>query len=150
MKKEPGTRRSRWVTTLLGFLFFAQGLGKLLNPFGYVAALSPFDALPSAAIWPVGIAWLSAELLAGMGLIVAGLASHPPRLPSKTAAVLGLVITLAYAIMTTQAFARGLEITNCTCFGVYLAQRLSWFVLLQDAYMILYAGWVVRKLTAWR
>ena len=51
-------------------------------------------------------------------------------------------INLAYAALTTQAFARHLSIDNCTCFGVHLRQRLGWFVLAQDAYMIAFSAYV--------
>ncbi|WP_328500500.1 hypothetical protein OG828_07090 [Streptomyces sp. NBC_00457] len=34
--------------------------------------------------------------------------------------------------------------SNCGCFGVYFTQPLSWFVLLQDALMLLYAGLLLR------
>jgi len=38
-----------------------------------------------------------------------------------------------------QGYLRGLTIDNCGCFGVYLSQRLSWFVLAQDALLLVYA-----------
>ncbi|WP_234388631.1 hypothetical protein [Streptomyces sp. AS58] len=44
-----------------------------------------------------------------------------------------------------QAYARGLAVDNCGCFGLYLTQRLSWFVLLQDAATLLYAGLLFRS-----
>jgi hypothetical protein len=43
-----------------------------------------------------------------------------------------------------QAQVRGLPVTNCGCFGVYLSQRLSWFVLAQDALLLGYAVLMVR------
>ncbi len=40
---------------------------------------------------------------------------------------------------------RGLAVANCGCFGIYLTQRLNWFVLLQDALTLLYAAVLFRS-----
>ncbi len=145
----PGTRARRWALTLLGALLLAQGVGKLLDVGGYIAALGAFDALPVAANGSLAIIWLAVEISAGVGLLIAGLAKQPPRPLSFIAAALGVLTAVGYAAVTTQAYVRGLEVANCTCFGVYLAQRLSWFVLLQDAYMLLYTGLMAKKTHAW-
>jgi hypothetical protein len=46
---------------------------------------------------------------------------------------------VVWAILAAQAFARGLVLDNCGCFGTYLAQPLRWYVLVEDALMQLYA-----------
>ncbi len=145
----PGTRARRWALTLLGVVLLAQGVGKLLNVGGYIAALGAFDLLPVAATGPLVLVWLAVEISAGVGLLVAGLAKQPPRPLSFIAAALGALTAVGYAVLTIQAYVRGIEVANCTCFGVYLAQRLSWFVLLQDAYMLLYTGLMLKKTHAW-
>jgi hypothetical protein len=81
----------------------------------------------------VAWAWLVAELVAGALLLAK---------KGRAGGVLALVINVAYAALTTQAYARHLAIDNCTCFGVHLRQRLSWFVLAQDAYMIAFSAYV--------
>ncbi len=43
-----------------------------------------------------------------------------------------------------QAYLRGLPLDNCGCFGVYLTQRLSLFVLAQDALLLVYAAVLFR------
>ncbi len=139
------SRKARWATTVLGAVLFAQGTGKLLDPGGYVAALEPFAVVPESLLWPVGVVWLAAELVSGIGLLVAGLSMAPPRAFARVSAVLAVAVTVAYLLMTGQAYLRGLEIENCTCFGVYLAQRLGLFVLVQDIYMISYAIWQQRR-----
>ena len=73
---------------------------------------------------------------------------HPRGLPASRRAW-PVAVTAAYLLMTGQAYVRGLEIENCTCFGVYLAQRLSGFVLVQDIYMIVYATWQQRRIRIW-
>jgi hypothetical protein len=136
-------RRKRWATTLLGSILVAQGAGKLLSPSGYFQALERFRILPAIPL--IGSIWIALELLAGLGLLAAGLVKTPSRRFVPFAAI-ALLLQLAYAFLSISAYVRGLEITNCTCFGIYLAQRLSWFVLVQDAYMIAYAGWQLIKI----
>lgn len=53
-------------------------------------------------------------------------------------------VSVVWSLLAVQAYARGLAVANCGCFGVYLAQRLSWFVLLQGALTLLYAGLLLR------
>jgi hypothetical protein len=139
----------RWGPLILGLVVLAEGLGKLLEPRGYVAALAAFRALPPSLEWPVGVTWMAVELGSGLGLLVAGLARHPPR-ATVLAASGALLASLAYAALTFSAYGRGLEVANCTCFGVYLKQRLSPFVLFQDVYMIGFCGWVLRQLSGRR
>jgi len=51
---------------------------------------------------------------------------------------------VVWSLLAGQAYARGLTVANCGCFGSYLSQRLSWFVLVQDALMLFYAGLLLR------
>src|SRR4051794_38463659 len=72
-------RRLRWVLTLFGVLFLAQGLGKALDPTGYMAALDTFHVLRPAALTPLSLAalalsWTVLELLAGVAMLYGGLA----------------------------------------------------------------------------
>ena len=127
----------RWSALTLGVLLLAQGAGKLLAPSGYAAALAAFRALPS--VWPVAIAWIAVELASGAGLVAAGLRRGPWLPPAIGAAI----VTVGYAALDASAWMRGIPVENCTCFGVYLTQRLSPFVLAQEAVMLVYVGWMV-------
>ena len=112
-----------------------MGAGKLADVAGYAQARVAFRVIAEGAVHPVAWAWLSAELVAG-ALLFAG------QRRALAGALLAIVINVAYAALTTQAYARHLPVANCTCFGVHLRQRLSWFVLLQDAYMIAFSAYV--------
>ena len=131
----------KWARLILGVVLLAMGAGKLSAVGGYAAALSAFAVFPDGALHSVAIAWLCAELAAGV-LLVAGVRA------ARVGAPIALAINLGYALLTTQAYVRHLRVDNCTCFGVHLAQRLSWFVLLQDAYMIFLSLWVLRAVYA--
>jgi uncharacterized membrane protein YphA (DoxX/SURF4 family) len=120
---------------ILGLVMLAMGAGKLSDVNGYAAALAAFCVISAGALHTVAWIWLIAELCAGVLLVLGDRAA-------RWGALLALVINLGYAALTTQAYARHLPIDNCTCFGVHLRQRLSWFVLAQDAYMIAFSAYV--------
>ena len=122
-----------WARRILGVVLLAMGAGKLSDVGGYAAALVAFRVIPVAALHAVAWLWLVAELVAG-ALLVAG--------KGRAGGALALVINVAYAALTTQAFARHLAVDNCTCFGVHLRQRLGWLVLAQDAYMVALSAYV--------
>lgn len=130
-------------------MLVAQGAGKLASPTAYFTALSRFQVIPDGAEPIVGWMWIALELGAGAILSRAALQREPARTPALAAAVVALALQLAYAALSTSAYARRLPIANCTCFGIYLPQHLSWFVLLQDAYMIFFASWQLYKIRRW-
>ncbi len=139
--------RPRAAIIFLGVLLILQGAGKLWNVTGYASALGAFDVLPEWGLRPVALLWMLAELSCGGLLVYAGLSRAPARMPSVAGALGTLAITLGYAALTTSAWLRGLDVPNCTCFGVLLPQRLGPFVLAQDAAMIAWSSWVLVRLT---
>jgi pyruvate/2-oxoglutarate dehydrogenase complex dihydrolipoamide dehydrogenase (E3) component len=145
----PGPPGSRWLFTMMGAAFLAQGTGKALDVGGYRAALEGFQFVPERAIAAVSALWLSLELAAGLALVLAGLQRRPTRALGMSGPLLALGVSVAYAVLDLQGYARGLSVDNCTCFGVYLAQRLSWFVLLQEAYVIWMMQSLARKASTW-
>ncbi len=120
----------------LGLLLAAQGLGKLANLSGYVAALGAFEALPGVLLWPVAVVWLVLEVGSGAALVQGRFARH--------GALGALAISVGYALLTVSASVRGLVVPNCTCFGVFLPQALGASVLVQDAIMVIWSGWAVK------
>lgn len=111
----------------------AAGQLASLDEFG--EALASYDMLgrlvPAAQF---GLPTL--EALVALGLL---LASRLPPVAAKAAGLAGVLVALLWATLGVQAFARGLVVENCGCFGAYLTQELRWWVLLEDAYMLLQA-----------
>jgi hypothetical protein len=88
------------------------------------------------------------EILVAVGLLVSRVL---PPFASRSAGLAGVLVALMWATLAVQAFARGLVVENCGCFGAYFAQRLRWWVLLEDAYLLLLAflaAWSVGVATA--
>jgi len=131
----PAYNSCMWARRILGVLLLAMGLGKLSDVAGYAHALAAFRVIPVAALAAVAWAWLATELASGALLLAGGRAAI-------AGGVGAIVINLAYAALTTQAFVRHLSIDNCTCFGVHLRQRLGWLVLAQDGYMVAFSVYV--------
>ena len=148
--ESPGGRRKRWLFTVMGVTFAAQGMGKMLAFSGYLAALGAFHFVPALALPVVGAVWIAAEILSGLALLTTGLTRAPLASVARFGAMTALAVSLAYAVLDIQGYVRALPIANCTCFGAYGPQRLSWFVLLEEAYVIFLVSVLVRKAARWR
>lgn len=89
--------------------------------------------------WPVALG-LAALLIAGE--LAAAVALLRDR---RIGAVLSLAVMVVWTVMATQAFARGLVLDNCGCFGRFWRQELRWWVLLEDAYLLGASWWALRR-----
>ena len=128
----------------LGVILLAQGIGKAVDTTGYIEALAAFGALPDAGLGLFGRTWMFAELLSGAGLLATAVGRGQVGRPAAMGA---MAVTTAYLVLTGGAWLRGLDVANCTCFGVYLPQKLSLFVLFQDVLMLMWAAWALRTVT---
>lgn len=147
-------RRARWGLTAYGLVLLAQGLGKTLDPDGYLAALDAFHVLKPAALEPLslgalGLSWTVLELLAGVAMLYGGLSRAPAKQLALSGVMLALGLSCAHLALDIGALARHLPIENCTCFGTYFAQRLSWFVLLQETTVLALLAWLFRSTSKW-
>lgn len=133
---------ARITALALGVLLLAMGLGKLADPEGYVVALTAFRVFREGLLRVVAAAWTFAEMLGGVGLIAAAL--RRDRRLGERSSVLAVVVSVAYLVLTAQAYARGLALDNGTRFGAYLGQGLSAWVILQDAALIAWAAFTLR------
>lgn len=122
---------------LLGPLLLAMAAGQLADVAAFADILRTYDLLTGGEL-VAAVLVPAAEAAAGAGLLASR--ALPARL-ARGAGALGLGVAVFWSLLAGQAFARGLELENCGCFGVYLAQSLRWWVLLQDAYFLLLA-WV--------
>jgi hypothetical protein len=127
----------------LGLLLGAQAIGKLLDMGLYAVALDRFRAFPPRLTPAIAVAWVCVELVACLGLAQAAVTAGSPRLIWRAGATAALVDAVAYAVLTIGASVRGIEVFNCTCFGAFLPQRLSPFVLAQDIAMVAWTLWAV-------
>lgn len=111
----------RWFFVLL---LAASSVGKLADMPGFYAVIKSYALLPEAVIpvsaWALAIfEWVLAIWLATSKRIAA-------------AALVVIALHFVYLAWLTIALARGLNIPNCGCFGIYWARPLTWFTLIED------------------
>lgn len=118
----------------LGVLLAAMALGQLLSLGRFTDALADYDAGSASALAAVLIAL---EATAALGLLAV------PTL-RRAGALAGIAAAAVWSALAVQALARGLDVDNCGCFGAYLSQPLTGWVVPQDALFLLVALWVAR------
>lgn len=124
---------------ILALLLLVMAAGQLSDLTGFVDVLETYELGGRTSAWALAIPIVLAEALAGVGLL--------RRVGSirQVAPAMAVAVAIGWTVLGTQAFARGLALDNCGCFGVHLAQPLRWWILLEDAEFIALAWWVRRK-----
>lgn len=105
-------------------LMLAAAIGKLLDMPGFMSIVSSFRVLPELLISPVAWALMLTELGLALWLIKGQNLS--------VAALCLFVMHFLYLVWTVIALARGLDLSNCGCFGVYWPRPLRWYTPLED------------------
>lgn len=117
---------------ILAALLLAMAAGQVSDLRGFADIMATYETgVPAELLAGV---LLAGEVAGGVALLTA-----PGRFAGG---VVGLAVALAWTALASQAFARGLVVPNCGCFGVHLGQELRWWILLEDAEFILLAAWV--------
>ena len=113
----------------LGFFILASGLGKALDEAGFVGVLRTYQlGLPDAPLWPVALGVTAFELAVG-AWILSGRALY-------AAGWAAAALNVGYFVLLGVSLARGLEIQNCGCFGVFFARPLRWYSPLEDLALV--------------
>lgn len=119
----------------LRFLFAAlltvTGIAKLLDMTGFYEVVRSYETLPELVI-PTAAWLLSVGELVLAGWLVS-------RYRGRTAAMVLILLHVMYLGWLLAALGRGLELSNCGCFGVYWARPLTWFSPLEDLALVLLA-----------
>jgi hypothetical protein len=127
---------------VLGGLFVATAAGQLASIRQMPGILAAYGLMSGAGATTLAVALIVGELVCGVWFLAR------PRSRARVPVWVFTGVAVAWALLAVQAYARGLTVSNCGCFGRYLPQRLSWFVLVQDALLLLYAGLLLRGTAA--
>jgi hypothetical protein len=127
-------RRPALAPLLFGFLLAGMAAAQTASFGAFRDALGTYDVFVGGRAAAVAV--VIVEAIAAAGLL---LSASIPRRAAQAAGLAGLCVALLWSGLAAQAFARGLELENCGCFGAYLAQPLRWWVLLEDGYMLVLA-----------
>ncbi|MGW3727456.1 MauE/DoxX family redox-associated membrane protein [Streptomyces sp. NPDC000851] len=124
---------------VLGTVYTAMAIGQLAS-FGRMPAIvSAYGLVAGGTATALAVPLIAGELVCGIWFLAR------PRSKAMAPVWAYTAVSLAWTGLAGQAYARGMTVDNCGCFGIYLTQRLSWFVLLQDALTLVYAALLIRS-----
>jgi hypothetical protein len=123
---------------VLGALFVAMAAGQLASFRQMPGILADYGLVAGAGATALAVALIAGELVSGVWFLAR------PRSRATLPVWVFTAVSVLWVLLAVQAYARGRAVTNCGCFGNYLSQSLSWFVLVQDALLLLYAGLLLR------
>ena len=127
---------------MLGVVYLGMATGQAASWSAMPAILAAYRLLPEPALPALAAALVVGELTCGLWFVAR------PRSQVAAPVWIYTAVTAAWAGLGLQAYLRGLTVDNCGCFGQYLTQRLSPFVLAQDALLLIYAALLLRG--SWR
>ncbi len=109
----------------LGLLFIATAIGKLLDNRGFAQVINSYQlGIPDFALLGVALTFSLLELIIGLNILYG-------RKFSKSI-LATLAFHLGYATLAFTTLLRGIALTNCGCFGVFLARSLRWSTVIED------------------
>ncbi|MGP3951405.1 MauE/DoxX family redox-associated membrane protein [Streptomyces sp. 7N604] len=120
--------------TALGAVFTAMAVGQLASFEEMPSILAAYGLVAGGAATALAVVLIIGELICGTWFLTR------PRSGAIAPVWVYTAVSLIWSTLAVQAYARGLAVENCGCFGVYLPQSLSWIVLAQDALVLLYAA----------
>jgi hypothetical protein len=123
---------------VLGVVLTGMAAGQLASWSAMPSILDTYRVLPAQALPVLAAGLMAAELVCGVWFLAR------PRSAAVTPVWMYTAVSMVWAGLGLQAYVRGLPVENCGCFGVYLTQRLSLFVLAQDAVLLIYAALLLR------
>ncbi|MGH9024690.1 MAG: MauE/DoxX family redox-associated membrane protein [Acidimicrobiia bacterium] len=122
---------------MLALLLLAMAAGQLADLRGFVEVLRTYPVASTPLTWLIALGLVVSEVTAG-ALLLTGNASMRAR-----GAAAALAVAVAWSALALSALVSSRSIGNCGCFGVYLAQPLRWWVLLEDVEFVALATWVL-------
>ncbi|MEU3048069.1 MauE/DoxX family redox-associated membrane protein [Streptomyces sp. NPDC006984] len=123
---------------VLGITYTAMAAGQLASWPDMPRILAAYQVGGHTAMAVLAAVLIAGELAAGLWFLAA------PRSHRRAPVWIYTAVSVLWAALATQAFARSLTIPVCGCFGRYLPQHLSWIVLAEDALLLLYAALLLR------
>ncbi|MEZ0067256.1 putative membrane protein YphA (DoxX/SURF4 family) [Streptacidiphilus sp. MAP12-20] len=124
---------------VLGAVYSAMGIGQLASLSVMPCILGAYGLVRGPAAGAMAVVLIVGELVCGLWLLAR------PRSTAVAPVWVYTAVSVAWTVLAVQAYARGLTVTNCGCFGRYLGQHLSAFTLAQDALTLVYAAVLLRS-----
>lgn len=112
----------------IGLLLMATALGKSLDVNGFAQVIGTYEVFSQILWLPIAVAMIVLEAGLALLLLHGRFAKHGGGAST--------VLHAGFMIWAIVALARGLEIPNCGCFGVFLSRPLTWGTVLEDAVLV--------------
>lgn len=113
----------------LGLSLLITAIGKLLDIQGFAAVVESYQIFLGWITAPMGLALALTELILAVGLLSGR--------KLKEAALASILLHTIFILWVSLALYRGLELSNCGCFGVFWARPLTFKTLLEDLGMLI-------------
>lgn len=123
---------------VLGAVYTAMAVGQLASAADMPSLLGAYELVHGGAAAVLAALLIAGELVCGVWFLAR------PRSAAIAPVLVFTAVSLVWAALAVQAYARRLAVDNCGCFGNHLTQRLTWFVLVQDGLLLLYAALLLR------
>lgn len=112
----------------IAVILLTTAIGKLLDIQGFAKVIESYEIFSGWITAPMGLAMALFELFLSIWLF-----------SGKKLALAALVSFGLHSVFTTWtvwALLRGLELSNCGCFGVFWARPLGWSTVYEDLFMV--------------
>jgi hypothetical protein len=110
------------------------GLAKLLDVFAFARIIGTYGVFTESVLLPLAVLVAVAEIA-----LSAWLASGRRLF---AAALTALAMHIVYAGWGASAVLRGLNLSNCGCFGAYFPRPLGWGTVAEDLGMAFLCAWL--------
>ena len=119
----------QWVLRIfiVGILL-GSAVGKALDFSGFIEILKTYHVFPPSLLIWVAVIVTASELFLGLWILSGW------QLVMSALAAAGM--NLVYAAWMTVTLLRGLELSNCGCFGVFFPRPLTWSSPIEDLVMV--------------
>lgn len=134
----PSAGSGMWLRLILGMIYIGMAAGQLLSMDRMPRILGAYGLVHGAAAGVLAIGLIAGEAVCGTWFL------SRPRSTAIAPVWVYTAVSLVWSALAAQAYARGLPVHLCGCFGVYLGQPLRWYVLVEDALTLLYAAVLLR------
>jgi hypothetical protein len=109
-------------------ILLSTAAGKLLDVEGFARVLGSYETFPRPVLRPLALAVPLVELALAAWLF------SGRRLPEAAGA--SAILHGGYGAWSAISLARGLELPNCGCFGVFFPKPLTGVTILQDVVLV--------------
>jgi uncharacterized membrane protein YphA (DoxX/SURF4 family) len=114
---------------IFGLLFLASAIGKLLDNRGFADVIVTYQLIPQSLTLGLGLFVSLFELALGLAIVF--------ERKVLLCAYFTIAVHIGYLSLAALTMARGINLSNCGCFGVFLARPLGLQTLVEDAILLI-------------